>query len=318
MKRWHVTPEELLSGLDLDTDFLSEPDARLSIAMMETLVERARALTGEPAIGFFLGLEMRISAHGFLGFAAMSASTLRDAIELAVQFAPTRTTALSLRLCVDGGVASLIVDERTDLGKARDAILIFILVGLWQVANALTGRELSGSADFAFAKPDYLIKAPHLMSLVRFDQPSNQLLFDAAVLDLPLTMADPAALKLAREQLERALDALGTDGRIEARVRNLIPKKEGGFRSLEEIASELRFSPRTLKRKLAAQGVAYSSLLEEQQRDKALLLLRASDSSIEHVAEQLGYSDVANFTRAFRRWTGMTPAAYRRTTDPRA
>ncbi|WP_394829572.1 AraC family transcriptional regulator [Pendulispora albinea] len=313
VKGWNVTHEELFSGLDLDDEFLSEPEARLSIPTLEKLVARARALTGKPALGFYLGFQMRISAHGFLGFAAMTSATTRDAIQLAAQFAPTRTSALAFRLCVDGDVASVVIDEQADFGTARDVVIPAILIGLWQIANALTGRELRGSADLAFPEPDYFAKYAHLFPAVRFGQPVNQLVFDATILDLPLTMADPAARRLAVEQCERALDALGGDGRLIGRVRSLIPRKDGGFRSLDEVASELRLSPRTLKRKLAAQAMAYSTLLEEQQRDKALLLLRALDLSLENVAERLGYSDPANFTRAFRRWTGLTPSAYRRT-----
>jgi AraC-like DNA-binding protein len=71
-------------------------------------------------------------------------------------------------------------------------------------------------------------------------------------------------------------------------------------------------SPRTLKRKLADLGTGFSELLEEQQRERALMLLRSEQLSLEDVAARVGYSDVANFTRAFRRWTGLTPGAYRR------
>ena len=68
----------------------------------------------------------------------------------------------------------------------------------------------------------------------------------------------------------------------------------------------------TLKRKLATFGVTYSDLLDEQRLEAALLQLRADAASIDAIAERLGYSDTANFGRAFRRWTGISPAAYRR------
>ena len=101
-------------------------------------------------------------------------------------------------------------------------------------------------------------------------------------------------------------------------MRGAIAKHEPGAPSLEDVASDLGVSARTLKRRLAARGVAYSSLLEEELRDKALLLLRSSDAAIPAIAERLGYSDVANFARAFRRWTGTTPAAYRRAGAPKS
>ena len=81
---------------------------------------------------------------------------------------------------------------------------------------------------------------------------------------------------------------------------------------LDETARALGLSTRTLKRRLAAEGTDFTPLLDEQRRHRALLLLRSADLSVEAVAEQVGYSDVANFTRAFRRWSGTTPTAYRR------
>jgi AraC-like DNA-binding protein len=136
------------------------------------------------------------------------------------------------------------------------------------------------------------------------------LTFDAALLDLPLLQSDPAALRLAREQCERELEELQRRGGLVARVDSLLLRREGGYRTLAELAEQLHLSARTLKRKLKEQGTSYSDLLEQARRSEATRLL-ASDSSIEQIAAWLGYSDAANFTRAFRRWTGRTPAATR-------
>ena len=130
-------------------------------------------------------------------------------------------------------------------------------------------------------------------------------------------MADAVSRQLAYSELERSLGELGADQEVFARVRKLVARPGGGFRSLEEVASELHLSARTLKRRLASHGETYSGLLEEQRRERALLLLRSAGLSLDEVAEQLGYSDPSNFRRAFRRWTGVSPAAYRRGTNPR-
>jgi AraC-like DNA-binding protein len=249
----------------------------------------------------------------------MTAANVREALELAVRFTPTRTTALALRLNVEGAIAALVVEERADFGTARDVVLLALMIGLWHIGNTITGRESGGRADFAFPEPPYWARvataAPPAwrgVDSVRFGQPINQLVFDAAELDMPLTMSDKASLRLAQEQCERALDSLGHGGQIVARARGLVAKKEGGARSVEEVAALMHLSPRTLKRRLAAHGVTYSSLAESELRERAILLLQSSDLSLEQVAERVGYSDVANFTRAFRRWTGRTPAQVRR------
>lgn len=310
--RFDVTKAHLFADLDLSEENLADPNGRLSIGMVERLVERARILTGEPGLGFHVGLQMRISAHGALGFAAMTSGTVREALEVITRFAPTRTNALAVHSQVDGAVASLVLEERASLGTARDVIVFALLTGIAQLAHALTGQKLAGSMDVAFAEPDYFQRfEPMIPGVMRFSQPSHRLVFDASILDLPLAMHDPAARNLAREQCERELDALGRQGQLVSRVRALLPRADGGFRSLDEIARAIHVSSRTLKRQLAARGTSYSDLLEEQRRERATLLVRRGELTVDEVARRLGYSDSANFIRAFRRWTGMTPKAFR-------
>jgi AraC-like DNA-binding protein len=313
LERWNVPPAELLGPFGLDEAALSQPGAQLPIRTVEALVQRARELSGEPGLGFHLGLQMRISAHGDLGFAAMTASTVREALEIAQRFTPTRTTAIGLRLHEGSGVAALVIDEHAPLGEARDVVLLALVVGIWQMGNALTGRELAGDVDLAFDEPEYFARfAPFSPGRIRFGQATNQLVFDPGVLDLSFVMADPVAQRVAREQCERALDVIGQKASLLTQVRGLIPQQEGGFRTLEQVARCLHVSGRTLKRRLSEHGTSFSELLDEQRRHLAMLLLRSPDSSIEDVADRLGYTDPANFTRAFRRWTGQTPRAFRR------
>jgi AraC-like DNA-binding protein len=70
-------------------------------------------------------------------------------------------------------------------------------------------------------------------------------------------------------------------------------------------------SMRTLKRRLAERDTSFSALLDEARREKATLLLRAGELTVDEIGQRLGYSDAANFGRAFRRWTGTSPKAFR-------
>lgn len=309
--RWKVTAEELLGPLGLHREALSDPDMRVSLPLFEQVLTRARMLTGEEGLGFYLGLQMRVSSLGHLGFAAMTSATIRDALETGARYAPTVTSALGIRLRVDGDIAAVVIEERAALGPARDMIVLWLLVGIWRMGEALTGVRLKGSVDFTFEEPAYFERfKPLLAGTARFARPVSQLLFGASQLDLPLVFHDPSAVQLALKQCERQLDELGYHQRTSSSVRRLI-ELEARFQSLDETARMLHVSPRTLKRKLKSEGTSYSELVDEARREKALLLIHSPRLSLEAIAERVGYADLSNFTRAFRRWTGVTPAVFR-------
>jgi AraC-like DNA-binding protein len=146
---------------------------------------------------------------------------------------------------------------------------------------------------------------------VRFSQAVNRVVLDRKTLDLPIAMADPDALRLARDQCERELDRPGYRRSLVTRVRALLGARDRELPSVERVARELGTSVRTLKRKRAEEGMTYSGLVDEVQVGRAALLLR-SELTVDEIAARLGYSDAANFTRAFRRWTGKSPRTYRR------
>lgn len=140
------------------------------------------------------------------------------------------------------------------------------------------------------------------------------MVFDAAYLDLPVLSADPAAYRTALELCERQLAEREPGTLLVQRVNDLLFEANGGgVQAPAQIARALGVAERTLKRKLAEQGTSYSQLLDRQRHTRTLALLR-TDASIEAVAERFGYSDAANFTRAFRRWAGKSPRAVRKQT----
>jgi AraC-like DNA-binding protein len=306
--RWNVRPDELLGGLPITAAELAAPTTRVPLRVCEAIVARALELTHEPALAIHVGTQMRLSSHGFLGFAAMTAGTVREAIELACRFASTRTSAIGLTLYVEGDTATVVIEERMSLGTLREPVVIALIIGLWQLGQALTGTALDGTGECAFPEPPYLRDLPNGKRL-RFGCSAHRLVFPAKELALPFTSADPVAMQLAREQCERELAAV-VDAGIPTRVRTALMSADG-MPSLVDLAKALRMSPRTLKRRLAEHGTNYSTLRDDVRRQRALLLLDNRGLTVGDIAAKLGYSELPNFTRAFRKWTGMTPLAYR-------
>jgi AraC-like DNA-binding protein len=305
--RWKITPAQMLDGLPVTLEQLADPTTRVPMRVCEAAILRAIELTREPALALHLGLRMRVSSHGFLGFAAMTAGTVREALELAVRFAAIRTSVIGLALVVEGDTAQLVIEERAGLGVLREFVVLALLVGIWQLGTELTGTVPEGYAECAFAAPAFV--APR----IRFDCPANRLVFSAKLLDLPLKNADTVATRLAIEQCEREL-ASTTDGELAARIRAAFEANPAV--TLPIVANKLKLSTRTLKRRLADQHTTFSKLRDALRRQRALLLVDNRTLSIGEVATRLGYTELPNFTRAFRKWTGMTPLAYRGRAQP--
>jgi AraC-like DNA-binding protein len=310
-----VSRATLLGPLQLDPEALAEPGRRLSLRDMERLVVRAHELSGDPALAVRFGLRMRISVHGYLGFAAMTAATIGDALALAVRFAPTQTDALRLDLVVEEHHAALCVAELAELaelGAARDAIIIGLLVGIWCLGLMLTGGPLPGAAELAMPRPAYWVDDLLGDGVVRFDAPAHRLVFDCGLLDRPIRLADPVAARMAREHCEQQLAMLPTAHDVVARARHLLVDPDGGIASLPTLARALHVSTRTLKRRLTDAGSSYRALVDDARRQRALVLLAQPELDLTAIALRLGYGDATNFSRAFRRWTGAAPSKYRR------
>jgi AraC-like DNA-binding protein len=310
--RYKVSSERLLEGQPLAPQDLVDPNARVSLATLIAIIERARFLSREPALGVELGLHTRATLWGNLGFATLSAPSMRAAIELAIRFCDLVTPAIALRLREDGAEAELILDERDDFGSARDVIVLWLLLGIWNVGRMMTGAPSTARLELAFAEPAYASRLPSELPAVRFGQPASRLLFDAWRLDLPYVLHDPSALRTAVELCERQHEALGHGDAIAPRVRQLLTRSIRALPSFKAMAGELHLSPRTLSRRLAAEGTSFQALMEEERKRQGVTLVAAQERTISEIADRLGYSNASNFERAFRRWTGRSPTQYRR------
>jgi AraC-like DNA-binding protein len=130
-------------------------------------------------------------------------------------------------------------------------------------------------------------------------------------------MRDPLTAKRAAALCEQDMaQFFGGQESFASLVLSMLKRRgeAGSYFSLPALAQELQISPRTLTRKLEAEGCTFSALVEERRCEDAKELLSQPELRISDVAIKLGYADAANFTRAFRKWMGLTPSEYR---DPK-
>ena len=252
----------------------------IPVPIAVALLERARALTREPGLGIYLGLQTYSSEYGFLGFAAMSSPSLRHVLNLIVKYAPIVTQAFAFSTRVSGPRAALVVDERADFGPARDIVLLSLLIGMRHMATVNLGSSSDATVvHVTFPEPAYYERFRHVRPAVRFGRRSNEVVFDAALLDAPLATADPASHRLAQEQCERIFDSIAGRSRHVAEVGRMVLRADGGQRSCEEVAALLDMSPRTLRRRLAEEKTTFLEVRDQELRDRAIILLRSKELS---------------------------------------
>ena len=307
-----ATRESLLGGLDIPPELLETPEARLSMDQYSRLIDRSLRLSNDPALGYEFGLRSNVTAHGLIGLGLVSQGCVRDAIEFGIRFVRLRTPIYDVRLSVEGGVGVVDVQEAIPFGRLRQYAFDMLLVTWARMAQVLAGgRSVELELWFDYPEPDYYRRYRDRLPPARFAMEANQLRFPAAYLDLPIETANPSTAKLVTDSCNRELGMLSYTEDFLARVRALLVPDDGGYPDLETVAARLFVSDRTLKRRLVKSGFTFRRLLDEARCRDSIRLLRDPTLSVEAVSQRIGYADPANFTRAFRKWTGTSPGAFR-------
>lgn len=293
----------------------TEADAvqTLPLGLFERLVHEAIERSGEPAFGLLVGERLAPSSHGILGFAAMNSASVRQAVEVLERFLPMRTTLLRAHHAVVGEELRLIIDEGLPLGTVREPVFDAVLLTLKNLFDNLTlGACPIHHVAFAQPEPAHAGLARDLFGCpLRYGSGWAGIAFKRAHVDQPLALANPAMFQQARELCERELAKATGHPRWVAQVRRLMLESQRGFPSLNVTARLFNLTPRTLHRRLVDEGSSFREVVDEVRHSLALAHLRQDGLSIQEIAFQLGYTDLANFRRAFKRWESVSPSAYR-------
>lgn len=313
LERRGISEEQLLEPLGLKPGFWREAGERIPLPTFERIGHRVFQLTEEPWLGWEFGAEMTISAHGFLGYAAMSSETLGDAIELAVKYMRTRTTLVELQHRIEGDTSVIQIDEMVSLNEMAPFMVEALFSSLHFIGLKLVpGIIPEGELRFAYPEPAYFHRMRELIPVpCRFDCAHHQMRFPVRKLEEKLEFADPRLARMAEAQCQQELASIKSPPRLLGQVRRIILGRSGDFPDVDEVAEELYMSSRTLKRKLQQLGTSYQRILDELRKGLAVEYLSQSDRTVDEIALSLGYSDASNFARAFRRWTGRSPSDYR-------
>lgn len=308
-------PRAFLSALGAGED--ADVDAFVPGSRVLEALERLSKAPGGQGIALTLAQASPMGSLGFFDYLFVASSNLREALARTVRFYGLVTQRVSLELEVQGGSVRVFHRLHPDVRSVplltEFAFAVFVLRAREAVGQAFRVENVRFRHDVA----DRRAHRAFFGVEVECGKAVDEMTFDAKALDVAFATADPTTGAFLETYASRLQAKLGSVDSFRDRVRAAIAK---GLRErrcdLSSLARELALSPRTLQRQLEAHGTSHRELVGDVRRELATQLLARDDTSVVEVAYELGFTEQAAFHRAFVRWTGMTPGAFRSGRSP--
>jgi AraC-like DNA-binding protein len=297
----------------IDPTLVSDPNARIDSRAWDKLARDAAAQIPDPAFGLIAARCWHPSNLGVLGYAWLTSSTLRTGLGRVVRYWRLLAEASSATLRESSAGVTVHIQRQSPDPVANAVAADFVIALLVDMCRMNAGASLRPvGVSLRRARPDdggaY---RRHFGCPVRFASDEDGFTLATRDADRPLPTANrQLAVTLDRILTEQvaALDRSDVVSRCQAR---LLEQLCSGEVSEGTMARQLHMSRRTLQRRLADADLTYSRLLDDTRRDLALRHLEDPRHSVTDVTFLLGFSQQSAFTRAFKRWTGMSPSEYR-------
>lgn len=310
-----MDPAPVLRKAGIAPALLHQPHARVPVQSYAALLREVAQLLDDE----FFGQDSRRMKLGSFALACLLAleggGDLGGALNLLCRTYNSTFDDLRVTVRRDGRRAALEIAP-TRPGQALPVFAVETLfVYIHGVACWLVRRRIAiDEACLPYAEPDHAAEYFVLFSTqLRFNQQQCRLWFDAALLSLPVVQDRRAAKNFLNQAPESFLVKYRNPDGFGRRVANLLRRRPpADWPGADEAAAALRCSPATLRRMLRQEGTSFQAIKDRLRLDLARAALARPGLPIADIAAQLGFAEPAAFNRAFRQWTGTTPARYRR------
>ena len=313
--RLGLEAEALLGAAGLSRAEVYDPDARLPAEAADALWRHAYEAAGDPRLALHAAEALPFGAYKVLDFVAAHAPTVGEGLARVARYFPLVDGRARLEIVEGGSDEPVRVEMQSSLGPIAPPAQEYTLAALVVRLRASAGVAWALDAvDLAFPRPDDAGEHERIFACpVRFEQPRARLLIPRASWELPVRGADPALSSVLEDHARRLVAELPSDdASLVPRLRAVLREElRGGDASIGHVAKRLALGERTLQRRLDELGVAFVDVLGEVRTELAQAYLREPGVSLAEIAWLLGFSDQSAFTRAFKRWMGVTPGAWR-------
>lgn len=309
-----LSAAQCLKGSGIDVSMLQQAEVTIERNQELQVVHNLCAALDNPALhGLAMGQRYHLSSYGVWGFALLSSPTFRDAVGLGLRYLDLTFAFVGIQLQEQDGQASLLIDDSGVPEPVRDFLLARDASAVMMIQEELFSDRIPLASLEVRLPPQDPSPFIAIFGLPpQFAQPRNRATFPSLLLDMPLPQANPVTARLCEEQCSQLLEQRYRHSSLAQRVRRRLLQKPGDFPDMVTLASEFCMTSRTLRRQLSAEGTGYRELLDEVRRMLAEQWLTLGVLGLEEISQRLGFSELSNFVHAFRRWTGQTPARFRR------
>jgi AraC-like DNA-binding protein len=305
-----------LSEAGLDDSIFSKPDCAVPLSSFVALWELLGGKV-DPDIGLLIGSEPSPYGLGAYGHIVRSAPDMTAALHCMSRYIVVHSQAT--RIDVDTGGSRVVIDyqltDPTITQRRQDSELSLALIVT--SLRDITGQDVYPlRVEFEHPAPASIERHQQTFHCpVVFGRSSNRLIYDRALLDMPLLTTDVRLHHALVVSLEEQRKSRAAESDLLVHLGQVIAASlPTGDVSLEQVARSQGVSPRTLQRRLSEQRIEFSGLVEDVRRALALEYVGGSHYNLTEVALMLGYAEASCFSRAFRRWTQVTPQQYRQNT----
>lgn len=317
-KRYGSSPEQALKLAQITPNQLKQPTGHITARQMEVLSGAAMQELDDEGLGAF-GRKLPWGSYGMLARASISSPNLGIALKRWCRHHALIADDITLRLTTSGDTAAITVEEKVP-GQVGEFGLVHVLrnihgLACWYVDSRI---PLQG-ARFPFEAPAH-VEAYALMFPgpgLQFKAAQAEIKFDARYLALPLRRDEKALQQMLQRALPLTVLQYRRDRLLVEQVRQALANPaSGASHTAETLAVALNMSPRSLHRQLQEEGASLQQLKDEVRFEKAKDLLLRTSKPIKQVAEASGFRNEKSFTRAFREWSGQSPAEFRQGNQP--
>jgi AraC-like DNA-binding protein len=313
LKAAGLDPNAALAEAGLSRADFVDPDTRVPHDRVVALWKAAMDSSGDPEFGLVCSRLMKPGDLGVLEYVFRKSRTLREGIDRVCRYFRIGHDVARFELSTSNdqmAIDHVLPGSRT-LPRAP---VDFVLANPVAIARNVTSRPVNPLRVFVdYPQPeDTSALEAHFQCELVFDSGRRALVYALADADTPLLESDPGLRAVLDRHARQVLESLPTISTLSDRVREFMAGQlSGGNADAQAVAEHLRMSVRTLHRKLADEGTSHKLLLDELRRELSQSLLRQPNVSISEVAFLLGFSEPSAFHRAYKRWTGTTPAQAR-------